>query len=807
MLAFRRVSAGQNGVRKLRCDSRGLASVSPSAHRAPLSRFETDQYIDYSDWARNVEAVRRTQRRPLTYAEKVLYSHMDDLEDTIITRGKSQLKLRPRRIACQDATAQMALIQFMSAGLDAAAVPTTVHCDHLIVGRNGGVEDLPKAIDAHHEVYEFMASACRRYNMGFWKPGAGIIHQIVLENYAFPAGLIIGTDSHTPNAGGMGMIAVGVGGAEAVDVMAGLPFEVTAPHIIGIHLTGRLSGWASPKDVINKVASMLTVKGGTGSVIEYFGPGTDTLSATGMATICNMGAETGATTSIFPYASAMADYLRANRRSSVADAVAFAQHEMGADQGAEYDKVIDIDLSSLEPLINGPFTPDLSTPVSKFGQTVKEQGWPSALSAGLIGSCTNSSFEDMSRAASLGKQALDAGLKPKMPLLVSPGSEQTRATLDKAGILDVFEQLESTLLTNACGPCCGSWDRQDMEKGTKNSIITSYNRNFTGRLDSNPATHIFLASPEMVMAKIFSDDLSFDPTSDTVKTERGEDFRFAAPSGECLPGEGYEDADEVYTPPPSGDRSSLTITIAPDSERLQRLQPFAPWSGKDIKDCTILIKVKGKCTTDHITPAGPWFRFRGHLENISNNTLIGAVNAENDKTNAVVNQLSGAVGDVPGTARDYKAVGQPWVVIADHNYGEGSSREHAALQPRYLGGVAIIAKSFARIHEANLKKQGMLALTFANEADYDRVQPSDRISIVGLEQFAPGSPVFLRVSPSVEGATAWECQVNHTFTQEQIEYFKAGSALNLMASRATASKQIDALPSSSAKSAETSPRL
>lgn len=676
----------------------------------------------------------------------------------------------------------------MSAGFDATAVPTTVHCDHLIVGRDGGAQDLPVAMDKHREVYDFMASACKRYNMGFWKPGAGIIHQIVLENYAFPGGLMIGTDSHTPNAGGMAMLAIGVGGADAVDVMAGLPFEIKAPKVIGVRLTGQLSGWTSAKDVINKVAGILTVKGATGFIIEYFGPGAASLSATSMSTICNMGAETGATTSVFPYSATMSDYLIATRRDKMASAVKSAQHELQADEGAEYDQIIDIDLSSLEPHINGPFTPDLSTPLSDFGSMTREHSWPE-LTAGLIGSCTNSSFEDMSRAASLGQQALDAGLKPQMPLLVSPGSEQTRATLEKTGVLDVFARLQSTMLTNACGPCCGSWDRQDMQKGTKNSIITSYNRNFTGRLDSNPATNIFLASPEMVIAKIFSRNLAFNPTTDSLQTDDGTEFHFAPPSGNSVPADGYVSADEVYTAPPRQDRSSIPILIDPESERLQRLKPFHPWSGEDFKDCTILIKTKGKCTTDHITPAGPWFRYRGHLENISNNTLIGAVNAENGKINLVTNQLTGIEGPVPSTARAYKAASQPWVVIADHNYGEGSSREHAALQPRYLGGVAIIAKSFARIHEANLKKQGLLALTFADEADYDRIKSSDRISIRGLQDLSASNSVWLDIAPIENETEPWTCRVNHSFTEEQVEYFKHGSALNLMAARGQSETQ------------------
>ncbi|KAJ0354227.1 hypothetical protein COL154_011833 [Colletotrichum chrysophilum] len=634
--------------------------------------------------------------RPLTYSEKVLFAHADNIGDEPLHRGKTQLKLRPRRIACQDATAQMAIIQFMSAGLDSTAVPTTVHCDHLIVGRTGQDEDLPQALSTHKEVYDFLSSACKRYGMGFWKPGAGIIHQTVLENYAFPGGMMVGTDSHTPNAGGMGMIAIGVGGADAVDVMAGLPFELTAPHIIGVRLTGQLSGWATPKDVINKLAGILTVKGGTGAIIEFFGPGTESLSATGMATICNMGAETGATTSIFPYSEAMRSYLQATHRHDIADAVRFASSELRADEDAQYDRIIDINLSELEPIINGPFTPDLSTPISKLSDAV---------------------------------------------------------------------------------------DKEDMEKGVKNSILTSYNRNFTGRLDGNPATHIFLASPEMVMAKIFSDDLSFNPTSDSIVTPSGSEFRFKPPGGEALPSRGYANTDYVYSPPPTTGRNEVEVQIAETSKRLQRLAPFEPWHGQDFENCAILIKVQGKCTTDHITPAGPWFAYRGHLGNISNNTLIGAVNAETGKVNQVKNWLTGEDGDVPGTARAYKEASQPWVVIGDHNYGEGSSREHAALQPRYLGCVAIMAKSFARIHETNLKKQGLLALKFVKESDYERISSSDRISIVGIKDLQPGKNLEVKITPTTAGRESFSIQLSHTLTGEQIEYFREGSALNLMAKR------------------------
>ncbi|KAJ4239376.1 hypothetical protein NW757_012813 [Fusarium falciforme] len=751
---------------------RKLATAGHVSSRAQLSRFEQDQYIDYADIANRIRLGRRVAGRALTYAEKIILAHTDNLEDEPLRRGKTRLKLRPRRIACQDATAQMALIQFLSAGLDSAAVPTTIHCDHLIVGKSGQDEDLPNALGAHKEVYEFMSSAAKRFNMGFWKPGAGIIHQTVLENYAFPGGMMVGTDSHTPNAGGMGMIAIGVGGADAVDVMA---------------------------DVINKLASILTVKGGTGSIVEFFGSGVQTLSATGMASITNMGAETGATTSIFPYSDAMSSYLRATGRHEIADAVKFAALELQADQGVEYDRIIDIDLSSLEPHINGPFTPDLSTPVSKFPDAVSRESWPRKLTAGLIGSCTNSSFQDMMRAATIARQALDAGLKPKMPLLISPGSEKTRETLKDSGVLDVFKELESILLTNACGPCCGSWDRQDIEKvsktrkvslsitncaqGTENSIITSYNRNFTGRLDGNPATHIFLASPEMVMAKIFSDDLGFNPVTDTITTEDGNEFKFELPTGDALPPNGFSDADYVYTSPPSTGRESIQVQISDSSERLQRLSPFPPGPTSDPENCVILIKAQGKCTTDHITPAGPWFRFRGHLDNISNNTLIGAVNAENGKVNTVTNWLTGESGAVPQTARAYKQASQPWVVIGDHNYGEGSSREHAALQPRHLGCVAIIAKSFARIHETNLKKQGVLALTFSNEEDYSHINSSDRISIHGVADLEPGKPLTLRVVPITGKSEEWMTQVRHTMSLEEIEYFRAGSALNLMANR------------------------
>ncbi|GME30857.1 Aconitate hydratase, mitochondrial [Neofusicoccum parvum] len=742
-----------------------------------MSRYEQQSFIDYAGVDAKIRSVREKLKRPLTYSEKVLYGHLDNVEEADIRRGQSYLKLRPTRIACQDATAQMALIQFMSANLDAVAVPTTVHCDHLVVAKEGSEPDLVMANSTNLEVYNFLQQVCKMYGAGFWRPGAGIIHQIVLENYAYPGGLMIGTDSHTPNAGGLGMAAIGVGGADAVDVMAGLAWELKTPKVIGVNLTGKLSGWASPKDVILKLAGDLTVKGATGAIIEYFGDGVHSLSATGMATICNMGAETGATTSIFPYTSSMAAYLDATDRSYLKSEADHWTQNLSADAGAEYDQVININLSELEPFINGPATPDLATPTSAFKKEVERNTWPKRVSAGLIGSCTNSSFEDMSRAAALAKQAIDAGLKPKAPLYLSPGSEQTRATLEDSGVLSIFEDAGATLLANACGPCCGSWDRQDMEKGVENSIVTSYNRNFTGRLDSNPATSIFLASPETVIAKAFAGTLDFDPATDSINTTDGP-FTFQPPRPGILPPKGYISADHVYSAPPS-DRSSVTVDVSLTSDRIQRLEPFKPWNGKDLVDLPILIKVEGKCTTDHITPAGPWFRYRGHLENISNNTLIGAVNAANKKVNQVKNVFTGEISGVPDTAKDYKQRNQQWVVIADHNYGEGSSREHAALQPRFLNGVAIIAKSFARIHESNLKKQGMLPLTFNDLTDYDRIEAEDRVSLVGLSDFRPGRSITMLVKRS-DGST-WQTKLDHTFNEEQIEYFKAGSALNLMA--------------------------
>jgi aconitate hydratase len=602
----------------------------------------------------------------------------------------------------------MALLQFMSAGLPNVAVPTTVHCDHLIEAQLGGEKDLARANMKNKEVYDFLDQSSQKYNIGFWRPGSGIIHQIVLENYAFPGGLMIGTDSHTPNAGGLGMVAVGVGGADAVDVMAGIPWELKCPNVIGVKLTGKLSGWASPKDIILKVAGILTVKGGTGAIIEYFGPGVDSISCTGMATICNMGAEIGATTSVFPYNKRMADYLNATKRGFLADYATEFKRNLVADAGAKYDQVVEIDLNTLEPHINGPFTPDLATPISKFKEVCIKNGWPVELKVGLIGSCTNSSYEDMARSAHVAKQALDAGVTAKALFTITPGSEQIRATIARDGMSKIFDKSGGIVLANACGPCIGQWDRQDVKKGEKNSIITSYNRNFTGRNDANPATHAFVASPEIVTALVFAGSMIFNPVTDTLKGTKG-DFKFVAPQGDELPVRGYDAGQNTYQAPPLDSiRSKIKVTVSPTSDRLQLLDPFTKWNGKDLTDLEVLIKVKGKCTTDHISMAGPWLKYRGHLDNISNNMLIGAINIANNKANSVYNKLTKLFEAVPKTARDYKAKGLKWVVIGDENYGEGSSREHAALEVRHLGGYAVIVRSFARIHETNLKKQGMV---------------------------------------------------------------------------------------------------
>ena len=731
----------------------------------------------YQRMAANLEAVRPRLNRPLSLAEKIVYGHLDHPASAEILRGTSYLDLRPDRVAMQDATAQMALLQFMSSGLDEAAVPSTVHCDHLIQAEVGSAKDLARANDENREVYDFLDSVCNKYALGFWRPGSGIIHQVVLENYAFPGGLMIGTDSHTPNAGGLGMVAIGVGGADAVDVMAGLPWELKAPKLIGVKLTGALKGWTSPKDVILKLAGILTVKGGTGAIVEYFGPGVDSISCTGMGTICNMGAEIGATTSLFPFNARMAEYLRATSRAAIADLAEGATDLLRADEGCAYDQLIELDLGTLEPHINGPFTPDLAWPLSRFAAAVREQGYPEELKVGLIGSCTNSSYEDMERAASVARQALQHGLKTKAAFTVTPGSEQIRATIERDGQLEVFTKVGGVVLANACGPCIGQWKRHDIQKGEKNSIITSFNRNFAARNDANPETYAFVASPEIVTAFALAGRLTFNPETDTLTGADGQPFRLQSPWGNSLPARGFDKGKATYQAPPA-DRSRIDVKIDPTSQRLQKLAPFKAWEGTDLSGLPILLKAKGKCTTDHISMAGPWLKFRGHLGNISNNLLIGATNAYNGAVNRVKNQLTGAYDEVPKVAQAYKAAGLGWVVIGDENYGEGSSREHAAMEPRHLGGRAIIVKSFARIHETNLKKQGMLPLTFVNPADYDRLQEDDRVSILGLTSFAPGVPLTL-VATHKDGS-ADRITLSHTYNEAQIAWFQAGSALNLI---------------------------
>ncbi|KAL9607031.1 MAG: hypothetical protein Q9167_008015 [Letrouitia subvulpina] len=759
--------------------SRTLATVTddPLNKKVEMTNWEKGHYINYKKMSENLSVVRSRLNRPLTYAEKILYSHLDDPQGQDIERGKSYLKLRPDRVACQDATAQMAILQFMSANMPSVATPTTVHCDHLIEALEGGDKDLSRAQEINKEVYNFLSSSCAKYNIGFWRPGSGIIHQIVLENYAFPGGLMIGTDSHTPNAGGLGMCAVGVGGADAVDVMANLPWEVKAPKIIGVRLTGQMSGWTAPKDIILKVAGILTVKGGTGAIVEYHGPGVDSLSSTGMGTICNMGAEIGATTSVFPFNDRMYDYLVATKRKEIGDFARSYASELKEDKGAEYDELIELNLSELEPHINGPFTPDLATPISQFKDAVEANKWPEELKVGLIGSCTNSSYEDMSRAASIARDALDHGVKAKSMFTVTPGSEQIRATIERDGQLETLEEFGGMVLANACGPCIGQWDRRDVKKGEANSILSSYNRNFTGRNDANPATHSFVTSPDLVVALTTAGTLKFNPLTDTLKDKDGKDWKLSPPTGDGLPTHGYDPGRDTYQAPPS-DRASVNVLVSPESDRLQILEGFKAWDGKDAFDLPILIKCKGKTTTDHISMAGPWLKYRGHLDNISNNMLIGAINAANGEANKVKNQTTGEIGAVPATARDYKEKGVRWVVIGDWNYGEGSSREHAALEPRHLGGIAILTKSFARIHETNLKKQGMLPLTFADPEDYDKINPDDRVDLLCTE-LAVGKPVTLRVHP--KNGSTWETKLNHSFNEPQIEWFHDGSALNTMA--------------------------
>ncbi|XP_043598473.1 aconitate hydratase, mitochondrial-like [Bombus pyrosoma] len=759
-----------------RCFS--VSALNFAANKVAMSKFDKDTYLPYDKLEEKLKVVKKRLTRPLTLSEKVLYSHLDEPDKQEIVRGTSYLRLRPDRVAMQDATAQMAMLQFISSGLPKVAVPSTIHCDHLIEAQMGGEKDLKRAKDINKEVYNFLKTAGAKYGVGFWNPGSGIIHQIILENYAFPGLLMIGTDSHTPNGGGLGCLCIGVGGADAVDVMANIPWELKCPKVIGVKLTGTLKGWTSPKDIILKVAGILTVKGGTGAIVEYFGPGVDNISCTGMATICNMGAEIGATTSIFPYNYRMQDYLKATGRADIAAAADMHKKSLlTADPNAKYDQLIELDLSTLEPHVNGPFTPDLAHPISKLGDAAKKNGWPNEIKVGLIGSCTNSSYEDMGRCANIAKQALDHGLKAKSAFNVTPGSEQIRATIERDGIADILRNFGGTVLANACGPCIGQWDRQDIKKGDKNTIVTSYNRNFTGRNDANPATHAFVTSPELVTALSIAGRLDFNPVTDKLKGKDGKEFLLKDPFGDELPSRGFDAGMETYDAPPV-DGSSVKVDVSPTSERLQLLEPFDKWDGKDLTDMTILIKVKGKCTTDHISAAGPWLKYRGHLDNISNNMFIGAVNAENSEMNKVKNQLNGEWGKVPDVARHYKKNNVKWVAVGDENYGEGSSREHAALEPRHLGGRAIIVKSFARIHETNLKKQGLLPLTFANPSDYDKIQPTDKISLLGLNDLAPGKPVKAEIKHKDGKVDA--ITLNHTMNEQQISWFKAGSALNRM---------------------------
>ncbi|MBL0049191.1 MAG: aconitate hydratase [Bacteroidetes bacterium] len=738
----------------------------------------------YSQMGSRVEAARKVVGRPLTLTEKILYSHLSDGNASVaFERAKSYVDFNPDRVAMQDATAQMALLQFMQAGRPTVAVPSTVHCDHLIQAKEGAAKDLASAIDKSKEVFDFLASVSNKYGIGFWKPGAGIIHQVVLENYAFPGGMMIGTDSHTVNAGGLGMIAIGVGGADACDVMAGLPWELKFPKLIGVKLTGKLNGWTSAKDVILKVAGILTVKGGTDAIVEYFGEGADSLSCTGKGTICNMGAEIGATTSIFCYDKKMSDYLSGTGRADVAAAAdGVAAHlrgdkEVYENPTAYFDQVIEINLSELEPHINGPFTPDLAWPISKFAAAVRENNWPQKLSVGLIGSCTNSSYEDISRAASLAQQAIDKNLKTKSEYTITPGSEQVRFTVERDGYLGTFGKMGGVVLANACGPCIGQWARHGAEKQEKNSIITSFNRNFSKRADGNPNTHSFVASPEMVTAMAIAGDLTFNPLTDFLTNEKGEKVKLDEPKGLEMPPKGYAVEDAGYQAPAT-DGSKVQVLVSPTSERLQLLDSFAAWEGVDLKGLKLLIKAKGKCTTDHISMAGPWLKFRGHLDNISNNMLIGAVNFYTEKTDSVKNQLTGDYGSVPAVQRAYKAAKVGSIVVGDENYGEGSSREHAAMEPRHLGVRAVLVKSFARIHETNLKKQGMLALTFANKEDYNKILEDDSIDIIGLTNFTAGVPLSMVLNH--KDGSRDEIKVNHTYNAQQIEWFKAGGALNII---------------------------
>ncbi len=737
----------------------------------------------YAEMPAKVDAARKMIGKPLTLTEKILYAHLTVTASTPHTRGVDYVDFAPDRVAMQDATAQMALLQFMTAGRSSVAVPSTVHCDHLIQAKTGATADLATAVETNKEVYDFLSSISNKYGIGFWKPGAGIIHQVVLENYAFPGGMMIGTDSHTPNAGGLGMVAIGVGGADAVDVMAGLPWELKMPKIIGIKLTGKMSGWTSAKDVILKVAGILTVKGGTGAIVEYFGDGAASLSATGKGTICNMGAEIGATCSLFAYDGKMGEYLTSTSRAEVTElANGIREHlcpdpEVVADPASYYDQVIEINLDELEPYVNGPFTPDLATPISEMAAAVEANGWPAKLEVALIGSCTNSSYEDISRSVSIVKDAQSKGLKLNSEFTITPGSELVRYTIERDGFINTFEEVGGVVLANACGPCIGQWARHIDDPNRKNTIITSFNRNFAKRNDGNASTHAFVASPEIVTAMAIAGTISFNPLTDKLKNANGEEFLLDEPSGFELPPKGFDVKDAGYQAP-AEDGSQIQVVVSPESNRLQLLKAFTAWEGTDLKGLKLLIKAKGKCTTDHISMAGSWLKFRGHLDNISNNMLIGAINIFNEKTDNVKNQMTGEYDTVPNTARAYKDAGIGSVVIGDENYGEGSSREHAAMEPRHLGVRAIIVRSFARIHETNLKKQGMLGLTFANKADYDKILENDRIDILGLTEFKPGKPLTVVLNHA--DGTKDELAVNHTYNEAQIDWFRKGGALNVI---------------------------
>ena len=738
----------------------------------------------YEGYKAKLDSAKKILNRPMTYAEKVLYSHLWTNADRAYSGGKDYVELSPDRVAMQDATAQMALLQFMSAGRKNVAVPSTVHCDHLIQAQVGAKDDLLRANEENKEVYNFLESISKKYGVGFWKPGAGIIHQVVLENYAFPGGMMIGTDSHTPNAGGLGMIAIGVGGADAVDVMAGMPWELKWPKLIGVKLTGKLRGWASAKDVILKLAGILTVKGGTGSIVEYFGEGAESISCTGKGTICNMGAEIGATTSIFPFDEKMSSYLRITRRVDVAALAEGLADELKADKEIfenpekYYNQVIEINLDELEPYLNGPFTPDKAVPVSKMKEAIKDNNYPDQISVGLIGSCTNSSYEDIDRAASIARQAKEKGLKAKSQFTITPGSEQVRATIERDGQLKELTDIGGVILANACGPCIGMWKRMDIETGERNTIVTSFNRNFAKRNDGNPETLAFVAGPELTTALVIAGKLSYNPITDELENKNGEKVKLDPPTGEELPPKGFDEGSSGFISP-AEDGSGIEVIVNPESERLQLLESFKPWDGNDYVDLPVLLKAKGKCTTDHISMAGPWLRFRGHLDNISNNMFIGAINFFTEDAGKVKDQLNGEYKSIPEIARHYKAEGLGWVVVGDENYGEGSSREHAAMEPRFLGGKAIIVRSFARIHETNLKKQGMLPLTFSEPADYDKILEDDRISLIELNELAPGKQLKMVIKHK-DGSTD-EVMLNHTMNEAQIEWFKAGSALNLIA--------------------------